>query len=106
MLKQYGFSSWLPYVWWIGSLVWFYNYLSFRNHGFLVLKEDEIQLNTTNWSGIQVIKTSDIESIDANSKRFKLNSTSQKKITIYKGFIEANQLHKVEEWMIEKKFLN
>ena len=106
MLKQYGFSSWMPYVWWIGGLVWFYRYLSYRKHGFLVLKEDEVQLITSIWKGIQIIKTSDIETIHANSRRFKLYTTSQKKFIIHKGNIDSDQLHKVEEWMNEKKILN
>ncbi|MFD1552965.1 hypothetical protein [Putridiphycobacter roseus] len=98
--RNAGLQSILPYVWWIGGLIWIYRYWSFYRNGFLKVNEQMIQLNFANFRGIQQYRIVDIEDILITSKHYCLILKTRGKIKIDKGNFDNNSIQEVDNIFI------
>lgn len=92
-----GMQDWQPYVWWAGSIIWTYRYLSYRKHGFLRVDSSTIQINHANWKGREVIHKQNISKIDFTTKAFIIILDNGKKIKIHKGSLMKEMIPEFEE---------
>lgn len=82
-----GIHNWQSCLWWVGSIIWTYRYISYRKHGYLKIDALAIQINHANWKGLIKINKKDISKIDFTSKSFIVNLYNGKKIKIYKAYL-------------------
>lgn len=92
-----GMHNWQPYVWWAGSVIWTYRYLSYRKYGYLKVDSSAIQINHANLKGLEVINKMDICRIDFTSKALIVNLYSGKKIKIHRGNLVKDSISDLKE---------
>lgn len=85
-----------PYIWFLSSLLYLYDYWSYRKNGLLIIENNQIRYNRAIWKGVKNIPKADITNIEFQPKKFVINLNTGKTIKIRKSFFEKEDIPKTE----------
>ena len=78
------------------SLLSFYNFWSYYKNGLLIIENNQIRYNYITLRSVKIISKSDIVNIEIQPKKFVINLNTGQNIKIHKGLFENKDIPKIE----------